>query len=126
MLDERPTPADLDEAESQSTAKAPGKALVCTACGATITFESERINFHGGHAHTRTNLHGFSYHFGCFDWAPGCANLGQAEAAHTWFPGYRWRLAVCGQCGEHLGWSFRNSGGSGFYGLILARLKPGE
>lgn len=25
---------------------------------------------------------------------------------HSWFPGYAWRLAVCPQCGAHVGWSF--------------------
>ncbi|XP_029180705.2 uncharacterized protein LOC114948308 [Acropora millepora] len=31
---------------------------------------------------------------------------GEAFEEHSWFPGYAWRLAVCPQCGAHVGWSF--------------------
>lgn len=24
----------------------------------------------------------------------------------SWFPGYTWQLALCGQCNAHLGWKF--------------------
>ncbi|XP_022788151.1 uncharacterized protein LOC111328060 isoform X3 [Stylophora pistillata] len=27
---------------------------------------------------------------------------------HSWFPGYAWRVAVCPQCGAHMGWSFEH------------------
>lgn len=27
---------------------------------------------------------------------------------HSWFPGYAWRLAVCPQCGAHMGWTFEH------------------
>ncbi len=28
----------------------------------------------------------------------------QAVSAHTWFPGFSWRISVCPRCGVHLGW----------------------
>ncbi|KAJ7337810.1 hypothetical protein OS493_007967 [Desmophyllum pertusum] len=33
---------------------------------------------------------------------------GEAFEEHSWFPGYAWRLAVCPQCGAHMGWSFED------------------
>lgn len=31
----------------------------------------------------------------------------QAIADATWFPGYAWRISVCPQCHQHLGWKFQ-------------------
>ncbi|RMX39773.1 hypothetical protein pdam_00007157, partial [Pocillopora damicornis] len=30
-------------------------------------------------------------------------SLGEAFEEHSWFPGYAWRVAVCSQCGVHMG-----------------------
>ncbi|XP_027051393.1 protein cereblon-like isoform X1 [Pocillopora damicornis] len=35
-------------------------------------------------------------------------SLGEAFEEHSWFPGYAWRVAVCSQCGVHMGWSFEH------------------
>lgn len=35
-------------------------------------------------------------------------SLGEAFEEHSWFPGYAWRVAVCPQCGAHMGWSFEH------------------
>lgn len=94
--------------------------LLCAACGHRVTYESERIPVAGSHYHTHTNPAGIVYHIGCFRYAPGCSMLGRATQEHTWFSGYRWQIAVCANCGEHLGWLFQN--GSEFHGLITARL----
>jgi hypothetical protein len=101
-----------------------GNHLRCRACGHPVTEDAERVSVSGSHVHTRTNPAGIEYCFGCFGAAPGCAVLGAATDEHTWFPGCRWRIAVCGSCGEHLGWSF--SGVQRFFGLILARLVRGS
>lgn len=101
-----------------------GTRLRCRACGHPVTEDAERISVSGSHVHMRVNPAGVEYTFGCFGAAPGCAALGRSTAEHTWFPGCRWRIAVCGSCGEHLGWSF--SGAHRFFGLILARLVHGS
>jgi len=73
---------------------------------------------------TRLIRGGIKFNFGCFQKAPGCSALGIATDEYTWFSGYKWQLAVCAGCGEHLGWLFR--GESGFYGLITALLVPDD
>jgi hypothetical protein len=111
--------AALNRSE-QDTGTGRGGRLRCRACGAGITDEGQRRSVEGNHAHTRTNPAGMRFTFGCFREAPGCRCLGVATAEHTWFAGCRWRVAACGACGEHLGWSF--TGADTFFGLILMRL----
>ncbi|MGQ0657143.1 MAG: cereblon family protein [Chromatiales bacterium] len=98
--------------------------LRCAACGQTVTDEAQRIAMRGSHLHRCTNPAGYTYGIGCFRNAPGCGHVGELTAAYTWFAGYRWQVALCGGCGEHLGWRYRDSGSEGFYGLITARLIP--
>lgn len=98
----------------------PDRSLLCHACGQLITSESARRPVDGAHVHDHTNPAGYHYRIGCFSAAPGCAGVGPPSGEHTWFAGCVWRLAICGACGEHLGWAF--SGADEFYGLILDRL----
>lgn len=96
--------------------------LRCRACGHAVAEERFRIIVDGGHEHAVTNPHGYRFHIGCFDSAPGCTGLGERLEDYTWFPGFAWRVAVCVRCRDHLGWSYRNDLGEEFFGLILARL----
>jgi hypothetical protein len=111
--------AAIDRKE-ESTRAGPGARLRCRACGNPITDNGQRRSVDGSHSHTRTNPAGVQFTFGCFREAPGCRCLGAASTEHTWFTGCRWRIAACGGCGEHLGWSF--DGAESFFGLILMRL----
>jgi hypothetical protein len=95
---------------------------VCAACGHRITDEQWRIAMGGAHEHTFVNPYGIDHHIGCFARAPGCAYEGSPETAFSWFPGFSWQIAVCGQCHAHLGWIFRNAGEE-FHGLITAALR---
>jgi len=49
---------------------------------------------------------------------------GAEVAEHSWFPGYKWTIAQCRLCGNHLGWRFRNPAlkPSTFYGLTRTGL----
>lgn len=104
----------------EETANKEKRVLVCKACGHNITTDEDRISINGLHVHTRINPGGFEYTFDCFREASGCRQVGPASYEFTWFAGHCWQVAVCGGCGEHLGWFFRN--GSVFYGLIEGRL----
>lgn len=96
------------------------RAIRCRACGKAITTSADRAEVAGAHEHTRFNAYGLVFRFGCFSAAPGCAVAGQPTAEDTWFSGHRWRYALCGGCGEHLGWRFE--GPSSFFGLVLDKL----
>lgn len=96
--------------------------VYCAACAHVVARGGDRIEVNGGHAHHFTNPVGIRFHVGCFAEALGCAISGAREAADTWFPGFRWRLATCEACGQHLGWYFDRQD-SYFYGLILDNLR---
>jgi len=110
-------PAEATVKKTQTTNE---KSLLCRACGHIISNEGERIAVNDSHFHTCMNPSDIVFEIGCFRRAPGCSQVGPAVAEHTWFTGYRWQIAVCSSCGEHLGWLFRD--GDEFYGLITTRL----
>ena len=136
--------ADLDDRVQ------PERTIVCAACGGSITSPEHRIAVHGAHEHRFMNPAGILFHIGCFAHAIGCTIVGPDSLEYPWFPGFAWRFAMCGSCGQHLGWHFRKeaearergralpdrahrgslkepSQGSfledGFFGLILDRLR---
>lgn len=102
--------------------KDPEAPLCCARCGHPVTRERHRIPVSGRHTHTRVNPSGFVFHFGCFAQAEGCVLEGPPIAEETWFPGFRWQIALCASCRVHLGWAFRGEGD--FFGLLLDRLTP--
>ncbi len=105
---------DRDEADKREF-------LCCTECQYPITWQTERININEKHQHVFANLHGYIYQIGCFARAPGCIPIGDETSHFSWFPGYTWRIALCGQCVTLLGWAF-SSPEIQFFGLILDKL----
>ncbi len=97
------------------------KLLLCVQCQGPITWEEARIEVNGGHLHSFFNPHGIIFHIGCFSEAPGCVPASLPSKEFTWFSGFSWQVAHCGNCNEHLGWSFQGEAGA-FHGLILNRL----
>ena len=98
--------------------------LFCTACSHLIGHVVDRIEVNGSFLHTCTNPYGYVHHFGCHSDAHGCAISGGHHAADSWFKGFSWRLANCGNCDTHLGWLFERPG-EHFFGLILDRIQAG-
>ena len=103
----------------------PQGALVCALCRNLVTSRALAISMSGSHAHTLANPHGFEFRIGCCADAPGCLEFGEESAYWTWFPGFTWRVSLCRQCGEHLGWLFR-SADAHFFGLVLDRLAQAD
>ncbi len=99
-----------------------GDLLYCRTCSSVIGRRSDSIAINGKHAHFCTNPYGIRFHIGCFAQALGCNISGRPSAADTWFPGFKWRLATCGECLTHLGWYFDRDS-EYFYGLILDRIQ---
>lgn len=99
----------------------------CAACGHAVTRPEHRTSVEGRHARTFKNPAGLDYEVACFREAAGCRGVGERSGVWTWFPGFDWRVEVCGGCAEHLGWSFARppSRAPSFYALILARLREG-
>ena len=100
----------------------PRETLCCASCHRPVTSAAERLVVAESHVHSRRNPLGIEYTFGCFADAPGCRAQGADALEYTWFPGYAWRVAVCGGCGTHLGWRFSADSGR-FFALIVTRLK---
>lgn len=97
-------------------------ALRCAGCGHRITDRAYRSEQSGAHEHTFVNPAGYMFRIGCFVAAPGCVYVGAPSEAFSWFPGWRWQVAVCGRCHAHVGWIFRLAAGQ-FHGLILSALR---
>jgi hypothetical protein len=117
-----PVPGRPDESSGKEERAHLERAILCSACSATITSPRHRIAVQNAHEHRFVNPAGFIYHFGCFSEAIGCTIVGPASLEYVWFPGYSWRFALCGSCGQHLGWHFRSNSQDAFFGLILDRL----
>ncbi|WP_457575308.1 cereblon family protein [Desulfomarina sp.] len=113
---------DASVGDKGETEERKEKALFCRPCGYGITGKREAIEVNGAHEHTFFNPAGVVFHLGCFRIAPGCVQAGPATSEFTWFKGYIWRFALCGNCGVHLGWQYQQDE-SRFFGLILALLR---
>lgn len=120
LLTKDPETAEDDAADSETE---PARAIRCAACGHALTTRKEKISVNGAHAHTFKNPTGIDYRVGCFRRAPGLRAVGDASGVWTWFPGYAWRIAVCGACAAHVGWTFaREAEGASFAALVLDRV----
>jgi hypothetical protein len=121
--------AGLDDQLSEETAveeeTEDEEVILCRNCHAMITSPSERIMVDGLHRHTFANPHGIVFEIGCFRNAGGCTYTGPITDEFSWFKGYHWQIAICGECLQHMGWIFRSVDGGSFHGLVLDRLKSG-
>jgi hypothetical protein len=93
----------------------------CKSCRFKITSLDHIIAINGEHKHTFTNPAGYTFEIGCFSSAAGCLVYGIPSLDYTWFKGFCWNFALCGNCASHLGWHYHSSD-ENFFGLILKRL----
>jgi hypothetical protein len=100
----------------------PEEAILCLQCRHEITSRRQKITRHGAHEHTFVNPAGHIFHLACFKEASGCLPRGELTEEHTWFQGFAWNYALCGQCLNHLGWVFYGKGSDRFFGLITDKL----
>lgn len=103
-----------------------GRVWRCRQCGQTITRHDWLIPMKGEHEHVVFNPAGMIFRLWCFADAMGLRLIGAPSDHFSWFRGYEWTIALCGQCRTHLGWRF--DGGAApdaFYALIIDRLAEG-
>ncbi|MBP7865892.1 MAG: hypothetical protein KA419_08060 [Acidobacteria bacterium] len=93
----------------------------CARCRSEVTRRSAARAVDGALVHTFANPHGIVFRIATYAEAPGAVGVGGEHAEFTWFAGRTWRIALCGSCLAHLGWSF-HAGAERFWGLILDRL----
>ena len=120
-----------DRAEgSPSSGEAPAQdeappALVCRACGTAISREDAVFSAaQGGAVGVYANPGGWLRRVVTVRWAENLRLVGEPTEEFTWFPGFAWRVAECGGCGQHLGWRYDDP--AGFHGLVLDRLREGD
>ena len=128
MIDvvDKPSQASLDprlKALLEQETHAEKGYVYCATCSHVVSHIDQRIEVGGSHDHNFTNPHGFQFHLGCYREALGCTVTGPPNAADTWFPGHRWRLAQCEECAIHLGWFFADASDHAFFGLIIDRIQ---
>jgi hypothetical protein len=97
--------------------------LCCAACRAPIARVADRLH---SEYQVFANPSGLAFELITLRRAQGLGLLGRPTTEATWFSGYAWRIAVCLECLEHLGWHYGAvSGGvspTEFFGLIRDRL----
>lgn len=121
--DSRQKEIERDPADAEVDAEEP---IVCAHCASPVTRRRWRTVAADAHEHAYLNPAGIVYQFACFSEAPGCRLLGPPSREWSWFEGHAWRIAACRGCGQHLGWRFQSLDSvSGFFGLILDRLRGG-
>jgi len=92
----------------------------CARCDHTLARARDRVAVNGAHTHTFVNPSGEEFTIGCFSDAAGAVGYGAIETFFSWFSGHAWRVALCGACAAHVGWSFHGNGV--FFGLIVDRV----
>jgi hypothetical protein len=93
----------------------------CAACGHELALLRERVDVEGAATRRFVNPGGIEYQITAFRDAPGCSCVGERSGYWIWFAGYAWQIALCGRCGQHVGWSF-SGGPAPFFGLIVERI----
>ena len=108
----------LDEVEEMGEEE---EAILCGFCQNSITDTSNQIAMNGAHSHIFANPHGYVFEIGCYKRATGCLTSLESSPEFSWFSGYHWKIALCSNCSNHLGWYFF-SNTSSFFGLIQENL----
>ena len=102
------------------------KVYQCSSCGTLITYSDRLFSVSGSNRHLFVNPAGVECDFYTFIDCPGAVALGITTEDHTWFPGYRWRMAFCRLCGQHLGWHYEAmtelKRPSEFWGILVSHL----
>lgn len=95
--------------------------ILCKFCNNKITDSSKIITINNSDNHTFINPAGILYNITCYLEAKGCMIIGEKTEDFSWFKGFKWQIAICNVCFNHLGW-FYTSDDFSFFGLISDNL----
>jgi hypothetical protein len=116
------TQARPELSEDAETETEEEKWVRCAACGARLAPQRARLEVNGAYEHSFMNPSGLRFVVACYSSAPGCVPEGGPSSVWTWFPGRAWQIAVCKQCGVHVGWSFHADDAAPFHALVRDRV----
>lgn len=113
--------------EAHAPQARPDRVLRCRSCGQAVSSRRQSFAFRAsGAVQVFPNPLGQMRKIWTLRTAHGLALVGEPTQEFTWFDGYAWTVAVCGQCRAHLGWQFdavRASTPDRFYGLLVEALR---
>lgn len=117
-------PADADVVADDSVRESlRDPVYLCAECRAEITRPQWAIAVDGEHERAFFNPSGRVFRVLCFGAAPGVMDATSPSEDFTWFPGYAWSIALCRNCGVHLGWRYQGASDPRiFFGLIKPML----
>jgi len=95
--------------------------IYCAHCHALLTYAKHASAVEGKHRHIVTNPNGITFKIKIYDKVE-CKGQSNAISDHSWFTGYAWRVIVCPECSQHIGWSYQKENSPDFYGLIIDKL----
>jgi len=128
IMPARQSPASLEQLleilEEQAVQSREGKGyyLHCRECGHRITMFTETMRVDNQHRFMVVSPSNNRFQIGCFRDALGCSIHGHPDSTHSWFEGYAWCFAHCGNCESHLGWYYQSLKQEYFFGLMIDRL----
>jgi hypothetical protein len=102
------------------------KVYQCCGCGGLVSYSDQLLRIGASYRHLFVNPAGVQCDFYSFADCPGAVAYGGATEAHSWFPGYRWRMAFCRHCAQHLGWHYEAmstfEGPREFWGILVSHV----
>ena len=118
---------DTDSLEHDAIETNEGPAFRCAACETEIADAGAVFAAADGKTrHVFANPHGVVFEVLTFAAARNLVGAGPREAEFSWFPGWTWRIVICGGCHTHLGWMYEAAQPGCtpllFWGLLEMRL----
>lgn len=102
------------------------KSYLCSGCGSFVSSSDRLLKVNGSDLHFFVNPEALECVFNTFLSCPGAVYHGPATIENSWFSGYRWRFALCGNCHQHLGWHYSAVSPRyrplAFWGLLIAHM----
>lgn len=103
----------------------PQQKIICARCHNPLSSPQFILSILGSSAtHCFVNPAGQRFTLITLSHCERVLTLDPAVLEATWFDGYSWRILLCTQCHDHLGWQYQgeNLSPSYFYGLITDKI----